>query len=137
MSRRKRVLLWVGLLVVLAGAGLGLLAWLLPSDRHIIRESYDAIGPSMTVLEVEMLLGGPAGDYTHGQYMVANLSGNHAEFDIEVYEITAKRNRSWIGSQGLVQVSFDEHDKIAVKSFFPVVPTDETLLDRLRRWLGL
>jgi hypothetical protein len=108
MPRRKRVLVWVGLLVVLALAGLFVVRWVAPPAPGVTWSNFQLIEIGMPQSEVERLLGGPGWSFgqPHGY---------------------------WSSNAGLIVVCFDGKDRATEKEW---TPGDESFLDRLRHWLG-
>jgi hypothetical protein len=154
VRKRKRVLLWAGILVAPAGMGIAMRAGAIRSDHRINHENYDAIGPSMGVQDVEKLLGGRAGDYTLGQYTGGVIGGGDWKTYVSALDwrppwappkapVPEEEGsnfgdfRVWTGSQGEVRVCCDDLGKVCWEGFAPVAPTDQTILDRFRHWLGL
>lgn len=143
MRQRRRLLLLVLGFACFAVLGAWLVACLTSQGDRISRESYNEIKAGMTEQEVEGLLGGPAGDYTNGRCHVPYIGNACSLCDEESYfaEIAEIReSRDWTGCKGLVSVGLNEGGRVVEKRFFPVVPSDpnaQTLLAKLRRWLGL
>jgi hypothetical protein len=65
MSRRRRILGGLAILLTLAAVGVGI-QWLLTPKHRITKESLELIKVGMTQSEVEDILGVPPGDYSHG-----------------------------------------------------------------------
>ncbi len=141
MLRRRLLLMVIGI-AGFAVLGAGLIACLTSPGDRISRASYNEIKAGMSEQEVQVLLGGPAGDYTGGRYCIPMLMGGCRLCTDELYGNLAdvRLRLEWTGSKGAVWIGLDEHGKVMQKFHFPVVPVDrsgETLLAKLRRWLGL
>src|SRR4051794_24763946 len=65
--RRRRWVLWLGLLLVLAGGGLSGGVRVTAPRGNFNKKTFNAIGYQLTEGEVEALLGLPAGDYRTGE----------------------------------------------------------------------
>jgi hypothetical protein len=128
MPRRKRVLLWAGLLVLLAGVGMAGVLWVTPAPSRISHATVERIQPGMAKSEVERLLGGPPGDYTT-RPLVSLMDSTRL-----VPPVTPVR---WLGDQGEVAVYFDQEERVSDVVFHPCSEPRETFLARFRRWLGL
>jgi hypothetical protein len=128
MTRRRRFL-FLALPVVLVLLGVG--AWVLwpkPQVTAITRDNAERIQPGMTLAEVEAILEGPARDETGGRCWTTYISST-----LFVHAIDAQE---WIGDECAVAVWF--HDgRVAFRHLGDVVPRDERLVDKFRRWLRL
>jgi hypothetical protein len=118
MSRRKRVLLWAGLLVVLAVVWL-IGAAFIPSRPSGLAE-FKRIKEGMTREEVLKVIGRRA-DTTRPVW-------TNGERGSEVLHI-------WRVGESTIYVTFDEQEMVEDTHF--VVDDPLPLIDRLRRWLGL
>ncbi len=129
MWKQKRVLSFAGLLVVLAGVGALSVRWLtVPVTSHISEATVARIQPGMTKAEVERLLGGPPGDYTTRSMVWA----------LEISRLVPPGTpASWLSDEGEATVYFDEEGLVTGAYFDHAFDGPESLLDRLRRWLGL
>jgi hypothetical protein len=116
MSKRKRVLLWAGFLVVLAMAGL--LGMRLATARE--PEIYRRIQVGMSRDEVYQLFGRKPYSVEIQGHEEANVGWDFPEGSPYADEIV---------------VYFDTADKVREKMF--VSHTSDSFFTRLRRWLGL
>jgi hypothetical protein len=116
MSRRRRVLLWAGLLVVLAGTGVVGIAWLTntASTGKLSRTRFDLLSIGMPKTEVIEILGEPFLDAKGGKGVPHVL---------------------WITEVVFVDIVFDDGDHLLKKEWLDSI--QPSLLDRFRRWLGL
>lgn len=89
---------------------------------------HDMIGLGMTQDEVEAILGGPPGHYTGMQPVVAM----DANSGMSMCEGMVKE---WWGSEGLIQVSFDERGTVLWTRFVEVSPMQVSFVSRLWWWL--
>ncbi len=137
MSRRRRVLLWVGLLFVLAGTGLAWSWWATePTERitlqhalklgEVARQRSPQGEPVLTEAEVSAILGAPPGNYNHtGFTPPAGL-----------LELHPGARKMWVGDRILVVVWFNAEGLMHTCNVSGV-PMPGSAFDRLRRWLGL
>ncbi|MCI0742907.1 MAG: outer membrane protein assembly factor BamE [Gemmataceae bacterium] len=125
---KKRRCLWiVVVLVLLLGAGYGVL-WLTAGPRHRInKESFERIQEGMTEEEVESIIGVPAGDYTTGPVVVRLM----------LISFMSPQCKSWKSNVGQIVVDFDSRGLITWKRYMDVTPVEESLWDKLRRWLRI
>jgi hypothetical protein len=135
MRKRKRLLLWVALLVVLGSLGLvGGLWWTAPNHRVGWR-GYERIELGMTEQEVEEIVAKPPGWYEPLP---------EGEFQVYVHEAGAEKGLrdspkgySWVSTEGHLGVTFDAKGKVVGASFTPTRRVSPNIFDRIRRWLGL
>ena len=114
MWRRRRLLLWTGLLVALAVAGLvSAQCWIAATDRVTWETALKLRGA--TAEEAEHLFGRPPDRTT-------------------TTTVGAKRTVIWEGRYALIMVAFDQDEKVMHGSF---IRKGDPLLARFRRWLGL
>ncbi len=129
MSRRRRLLLWAGLLVALAGVGLVGAWWLIESDPASTAR-YTRLRLGMTEEEVLNVLGPPS----WRPKMIP--SG-----DLEMFTTVASQGdvegicQEWTGKRYTISVFYSDDRR--VRGVALEEPVHETLPDRLRRWLGL
>jgi hypothetical protein len=132
---RRRLVLWLGVLVVVATTGYGVVQRLIP-ERPISRDAYDRISKGMTQVEVEAILSGPPrpyfidNDYVE-ETVIAPLPGfcPGAQEDV-------KYDRLWGGSRLGIEVYFDDDGRVVEKRLLAVYRKGDWL-HQLRRWLGL
>ncbi len=125
MSRRKRALLWAWLLVALTGVGLVGVQWAMTPTPGVTLENFRRLHDRMKMEEIEPILGGPAHDgwppFTH------EWTGEEGK--IHLNAVPEKHRQIFIGYTG----TFTTPDG----KTFRVAAANESLLARLRRWLGL
>ncbi len=123
MSNRRRVLLWVGLLIALAAAGL-ISALLWTPARNITRASFGRLKPGMTERQAAAVLG---------------EAGRPWEPSTETV-----RRLLWSGPQGMILLEFERPEDTLRAGYFieqnVVVDTmgrpPQDFLNRLHRLLG-
>ncbi len=139
MSRRTRRTLLLALPVTLGMIAAAL--WLLWPRTAITRENAARIQPGMTRADVEALLGGPARDDTTGpvaredppEFAPPDAQGRRFRITL----IDLRPHLEWHSDEVQVWVHVDAEGRVTDCRAFPMRRTDESLLDRLRRWLGL
>jgi hypothetical protein len=151
MGRRTRRLLLFGLP---AGVAVALAAgWLLWPHTAITAGNAAKIQKGMTLAEVEAILGGPPRDESTVPLVVTlpkedgnALDHGDAEISLVLWRAAAADGaaaagavvpRQWVTNRLLVAVYFDADGRVLEVHCLPTRRADETLLDRLRRWLGL
>ena len=140
MKKRKRLLIFVGLAVMLF-AGYATLRLTAPPHR-ITPVNIAAIRKGMTEREIENILGAPAGDYASAQAsaMYQNLT-YHVDEDGKGwngYELVKKwGGKVWVAEEGFLWVRFDDAGKVAETARHILVQQPESFLAKLRRWLGM
>jgi hypothetical protein len=87
-----------------------------------------AIRPGMREDDVERIIGVPAGDYT--SRLVVPWEGS---LRMPVGSVL----KTWAGDEGTILVCFDADGAVVFARFDEPVPIQESLLDRMRRWLRL
>jgi hypothetical protein len=120
MTHRRRLLLSLVLLVALAVAGVGVVAWLAGPKHRINRESLSQIQRGMTLQEVKDLLGGPPGDYSRSALVVRYWPGPQ-----------------WIGEDFAIQVWFDRQGRVYAATEITPSRYSVSILDKIRHRLGL
>jgi hypothetical protein len=148
LSPRKRRLLLACLPAAVVALAVGV--WLLWPRTAITRENAEKIQPGMTLAEVEAILGGPARDESTGRPTerdddpgAAGPSGR----GVIGFEWTlgpplpdgnpSDLRRMWATDHLMVVVDFNGRGHVTAKRTFRTHPVRGTLLDTLRRWLGL
>jgi hypothetical protein len=129
--RRRRLLLGAGLLAVL-GLAAALFFFLIPGPRtnNISPTSWMSLRSSMTERDVEVALGGPAGDYR-------TVSGKWPEFGYlfksEKFTNREKKTRRlWYTDEWCVTVWFDGQGRFASAELREAVPKPVSYRDRIR-----
>lgn len=133
---RKKLLLLLCVIVV-AATGVLVAVWLRP-EPVASQARCERVRLGMTQAEVEVLLGGPPGEYQTGPV--------HYCLDSIVRCKTVHRPGSWPGEQfyrqelwesdhGGLTVYFGEENEVVGYEYMP--SSDLALLDKFRRWLGI
>jgi len=124
---RKRLLVVTGLLAIL-GVSAFVVVWLvLPRDR-ISESNCQLIREGMSLLEVEAVLGGPAGAYTSDgkDWSMGMLSNGMRQ--------TGHTVQVWVGDDGGIRIEFDEDERVAVPQW---CPRRVSFIARVRAWMRL
>jgi hypothetical protein len=124
-SRRKRTLLAIGLLVVLAVVLAIGMPWMTAPAHRITLRNIEKIQGGMTEPQAEAILGAPAGDYSDGRNQPAG----------GVSSFPGGLNKKWIAEDCAVELAFAPNGRVGGISMTDARP--ESWLARLRRWLGL
>lgn len=126
------------ILAVLGAAFLTTLVvfWITAPRHPIGRDGCEAIQLGMTEREVEAILGGPAGDYTSGRPLVV-VPAKPGPFLTAAEGRLISYVRFWKGDAGEVSVGFDRDGQVSCKRFDELTSAPESLLAKLRRWLGI
>jgi hypothetical protein len=134
---RKRLPVLVGVLFVLvAGAGL-VTVWFRSCflSNSINLENFAKIQPGMSESDVEAILGGPAGNYSSGNYSSGWVK---TKSPLRVWTgWPPPVEKAWITDEGCIVVLFDESGKVMSAQFWEPIVLEESLLEKVRRWLGL
>jgi hypothetical protein len=127
MTRRRR-LLFFSLLILLLGLAARLsLYWLGPGPSVITQEAANIIRRGMTVSDVECILGGPARDETTAPHEFARR-------ELPLLKPGAE-SREWLCDLAWVRVEFDQG--VVVGTVSTAAAQQKTALDTRRRFLGL
>jgi hypothetical protein len=144
MTRRTRRPL---IAVSVAVAIFLVVAWLAWPRTAINQTNFERIQMGMSLAEVEEILGGPARDESSG-HLVADAVVNDAELGPEERAMMAKLRlvtftvswgrgpRFWTSNQLMIRVELDANERVMSMDALPV-HSEESLLDKLRRWLRL
>jgi outer membrane protein assembly factor BamE (lipoprotein component of BamABCDE complex) len=118
---RRRVL--CGLL--LASAVLACFAgWLWVASRpRLTRERFEQVKKGMSREEVIRTVGRPSGDYTSGKYIAMQTASPPHEL--------------WVCDEAILLVQFDNGDTATRVAVGDNTIQPPTLIERIRRWLGL
>jgi hypothetical protein len=149
----KKYRLWLALALALSCL-VTLLLLLLPPASRITKAAFEKTQPGMSLAEVEVIMGGPSGDYRTGEVedflkLVYNSGLPREERPIDLFTTFILRQRPncfyppkpfyrvelWAGDEGLVWVGLDEDERVLKKQFTPWRPLPMTPLDRLHWWL--
>jgi hypothetical protein len=122
--RNRRLLLWLAG-VALIGLGVWIVAGALRPRHNISQAGFELIRAGMTEREVETILGGPAGDYTHGRVDPSECIPS-GEWLLD--------GKEWVGNESIVTVAFDEEGKV-LHAQIREVPHLPSLWQRLRNLL--
>jgi hypothetical protein len=142
----KRKLKWIGVVLVVLLLGFGTALFLWPRDR-ITAESWKQIRIGMTEKEVEAILGGPGLSeveyHDHIRTLEKELGkfpfGVGGEFFVEpddAVHVAGQDLSIWIGQHGRIKIGFDPQGHATWKTYEGLRPTDPSVIDRLRDWLG-
>lgn len=131
---KKRLLLRLGLLGLLAFVCLWLFLWW-TAPNHRINQSYaDQIRKGMTEDEVIQLLGLPPGDYTGARKMHARKLREAIVIELDqVARVRGCTYREWLTDEGALFVVFAKNGEVAC-SYYEKYPNSllETCRDLLR-----
>jgi hypothetical protein len=97
-----------------------------PTPPGISKANFARIKPGMSQAEVEATLGGPPGDYRtpRAGWFYPPVTDDFLE----------ARWEEWAGDRALIDVAFDEQDRVLGAHFLAPEPSPaESFLDRLRR----
>lgn len=130
MSSRKRLLLWGGVLGMLAAAGTCAVAHFTGPRHRITSPNIAKLVIGMSASDIEAALGVPQGDYGHGPVTSAVGSTN-------VFFPWQGLPNCWSGNDAAVLVDFDGEGKAARFYVVTITRQAESPLDRFRRWLGI
>ena len=127
---RRRVLLLGAVAVV---AALVVAVWMVwPRPSAITEENAAKIQLGMTLEQVETILGGPQRDETVGVCVLSEpVVAAPGEF------FAPDSAHWWTGSECCIVVWFANGRAGAVRHYDVLLPADETLIQRLRRWMRL
>jgi hypothetical protein len=95
-----------------------------PRKSTVTRENYERIGLGMTLSEVEIILGGPPGDYRTGEVELEHREADGPFWDVQYDPDVLMGNRHprhewWQGDEGTAWVCFDEQNKVMTQDFTP------------------
>jgi hypothetical protein len=117
-ATRQRLVVRVAVVVALLACAVGLVVGSLPPRPGVTQANFDRIAIGMSRADVEKLFGGPRPEKSTGYMTSSNRVGE-----------------GWHTAGGdTVIIVFDpwQHDRVMEKEWRP---SQESLLDRLRRWL--
>jgi hypothetical protein len=124
---RKRLAAGIVALTCLVIAGYVVGVRVTAPERHINRTTCEKIEAGMNEGEVEQLIGLPAGDYTSRQVVV---------WEGSLRMPVGAELKTWAADEGTILVCFHD-DKVVFARFEEPIDINESLVDRLRRWLRL
>ena len=135
MTTRRRLLV-IGLPFVLMVLGLWML-W--PRSSTITRENAGRIQKGMTLAEVEALLGGPARDDSTGPVVRDNDDPRRDPivWPAHLFNPNSRLPVQWQSDEVTITVAFNPEAQVTGSGFLPLRRADESLLDKIRRWLRL
>jgi SmpA / OmlA family len=131
----RRAIRTSGLLACLGLLGLVALSLTWPRPG-VSRANYDRIRYGMTQEAVEAVLGGPPGDYTSNAYDWSWVL-NHRGYP------TGHSCRTWTADHEAIRIRFDGDGQLVFKDWNAfrggrlISDGSESVLDKVRRWLGL
>jgi hypothetical protein len=126
---RRRVLLLGSVAVVVALIATVCLTWRRPSV--ITADNLAKIKLDMTLAEVEAILGGPPRDESDGLCRPAYPSISRLAFHTD-----GMPSVEYVGPDCAIRITFYQN-RVVWLLFGDMMRTDETSLEKLRRWLGL
>ncbi|HWY88429.1 MAG TPA: hypothetical protein VNX28_17085 [Gemmataceae bacterium] len=129
MTRRKRTLLAVGLLIVLAGVGV---AWMISSRPRLTFTAYQQIQAGMSVADVMAILGPGA----EGRVLAAGGNVRDRQVELLAPSVRVAAMRIWEEKGTLITIGLSAEETVVYKVFQPPPPAGRAWLDRLHRWLG-
>jgi hypothetical protein len=133
----KRLLLILACVAAILLAGYGTLRLTAPPHR-ITWESIERIQEGMSEANVECILGVPAGDYSsteHGATFVLGEGGYRRQV-VQGRDLLQGGAKVWVGDRGAVWLTFDASKRVSGIRI-GLVESEESFLDKLRRWLGM
>ena len=143
MTTRRCSLLFAPPVIAVLVAG----AWLIWPRTAITRENAAKLHVGMTLEEVETILGGPARDESTGPCELDVSVFKHAEKEkvtgeapLEKTQNRPSRGRRWLSDRVAIWVREAEDDqgwRIIEIDYIPRRRSEESVLDRVRRWLHL
>jgi hypothetical protein len=138
----KRKLKWLAIVLAVLLLGFGTALFLWPSDP-ITAESWKRIRLGMTEKEVEAILGGPGMSFDAQNFLKQLPQAPFLFEDPHLEEpadkglfVVGDRNKLWSGRRGMIEIEFDNENRVCWKSFQGMRWTNGGILDRLRDWLG-
>lgn len=137
MSRRKRMLLWAVLLVVLAVSGTVAVRSATRRDHRITHENAEKLRAGMSLADVEALFGVPAGIHTAGDQWAFAFPMSEDNRRVKEAQRRGCTHLEWVGDDVGVEVFFEADGKVRAYDYLLPVRVRESLLERLCRWLGL
>ena len=120
---RHRLII-VGALILAIG-----LFWFLRPTCPVTAANFAKIQRGMSARQVQAILGGQAGDYS-------SHAVEYSWIEAHAPKGTAEE-KFWIGNDGVARVCFDEAGTVLFSEFLKTTPHPESLVRRLRRWLGI
>jgi hypothetical protein len=118
---------FVGLVAVMCLGVAGIAAYVMrPPKGRITQEACDVIQVGWSKKQVYVLLGSP------GDYRRSPRPFSHVEFVGIEGEL-----KEWLGDAGWIFLWFDDQGRVLNKEFLETVSTDESLVQKVLRWLSL
>jgi hypothetical protein len=141
MSTGRRRLLLSTIVAIVVAVVLAVVVWLLQPPTAITRENAAKIKEGMAMDEVEAILGGAARDETTGpvireeppEFAPRDASGRSFRITI----LDQRPHLEWHSDEVRIWVHFDSNGNVTECTYFPTHRAEESLLDKLRRWLRL
>lgn len=128
---RKRILLRVGLLILIASAGFCLLVWLIPSPR-VNMKAFGELRNGMSKAEVRAVLNCQPGDYGDA----ASEFRISAEMPEKIIDRDAEATEQWTSAKAAIRVWYDAEDRVLLGMFQGTGEEEPSLLDRIWRWVS-
>jgi hypothetical protein len=134
-NKMHLVLLLAMMVVIMVPAGFCVLVWCMNQPAPgINRHSYERIEEGMTMAEVEDILGGPPGDYRK------HKSGIRYRAEGGIFGDEPRGMKSleyWYSDSTDIRVGFADDGRVCWKQNREIPPREDSLVERLRRLLGL
>lgn len=134
MSKRKRLLMGVTVLVALVGVVLASVAWEMSARPRLNLRAYQRIEAGMRLAELTALLGPSLADEGRASFAAV---GNTRERQVELFTppLRVAACQVWEEQGNRITVGLSADGALIYKEFQPA-PTENSRLTRLRRWLG-
>jgi hypothetical protein len=129
---RKRILLRLCLLILIAGAGFWVLVWFIPSPR-INSRAFGELQNGMSKAEVWTVLNCPPGDYGDARSEF-RISAQMPEGIVE--RKAAATTEQWTSAKAAIRVWYDADDRMVLGVLHHAQPEEFGLVERLKRWLS-
>lgn len=135
---RKRILLRLCLLILIAGAGFCLLVWFIPSPR-INMKAFGELRNGMSKAEVWAVLNCEPGDYG-GRTPEFQISTRMPEWQQAAptarSRVVAEATEQWTSAKAAIRVWYDGEDRMVLGVFQGTGDDEPGLLDCVWRWLS-
>jgi hypothetical protein len=137
-AMKKHVYKTVVALMGATALAAGVSWWLSSLPSGINRQGFDMIRPGMSRRDVEAILGGPPGDYTHAGYNQLDTACFPLVSVGPESDVCGCRRETWRCCGRLVAVYFRDGEAVADKEFldFEMI-LQQSLLQRIRHRVGL
>ncbi len=137
MSRRRRVLLWAGVLVVAVGAGLVGLRWAIIRAPGITLDNARRLHTGMKLRDIEVVLGGSATSKRDFGGGWSDLLWCSQDCLVQVHYNYQKERVVRVHCAYAAPTEAPGDRKVSGYKILRNVHHEPTVIDRLRRWLGI